>query len=312
MEFINTLKEHFYFHFVNRHFSDFSTFLEILIGVSVFLTFVDNFFEFIDKKFSSVLNSSKTKIDENYQKLNIYLTDLELTEENNAEYLKISNYEKKYSELKNSIKSYIDNVDLINSQFQIDFENKLKNKFTSLGFTNLIFLFIFLLASSTESHTRTFSNLYLFVLSMYWLLFFILVIIPFNRIKWIGVIIDFILKKTDLEFYKGFNLMKNVIYVGIGFVLSLFVVLYIKFYLSNYWFNNALIFGFKNFIVLIIPVISIMICGFKIRTIYQDVLDINFSNREDIYNKIPILKEELASIATTIEQTRNTSSFEIK
>ena len=106
--------------------------------------------------------------------------------------------------------------------------------------------------------------------------------------------------------------MKNVIYVGIGFVLSLFVVLYIKFYLSNYWFNNALIFGFKNFIVLIIPVISIMICGFKIRTIYQDVLDINFSNREDIYNKIPILKEELASIATTIEQTRNTSSFEIK
>ena len=286
MEFINTLKEHFYFHFVNRHFSDFSTFLEILIGVSVFLTFVDNFFEFIDKKFSSVLNSSKNKIDENYQKLNIYLTDLELTEENNAEYLKISNYEKKYSELKNSIKSYIDNVDLINSQFQIDFENKLKNKFTSLGFTNLIFLFIFLLASSTESHTRTFSNLYLFVLSMYWLLFFILVIIPFNRIKWIGVIIDFILKKTDLEFYKGFNLMKNVIYVGIGFVLSLFVVLYIKFYLSNYWFNNALIFGFKNFIVLIIPVISIMICGFKIRTIYQDVLDINFSNREDIYNKI--------------------------
>ena len=286
MEFINTLKEHFYFHFVNRHFSDFSTFLEILIGVSVFLTFVDNFFEFIDKKFSSVLNSSKNKIDENYQKLNIYLTDLELTEENNAEYLKISNYEKKYSELKNSIKSYIDNVDLINSQFQIDFENKLKNKFTSLGFTNLIFLFIFLLASSTESHTRTFSNLYLFVLSIYWLLFFIIVIIPFNRIKWIGVIIDFILKKTDLEFYKGFNLMKNVIYVGIGFVLSLFVVLYIKFYLSNDWFNNALIFGFKNFIVLIIPVISIEICGFKIRTIYQDVLDINFSNREDIYNKI--------------------------
>jgi hypothetical protein len=220
MELINTIKEHFYFHFVNRHFSDFSTFLEILIGVSVFLTFVDNFFEFIDKKFSSVLNSSKNKIDKNYQELKIYLIDLELTE-TNADYFKIPNYEKKYSELKNSIIGYIDKVDLINSQFQIDFENKLKNKFTSLGFTNLIFLFIFLLASSTESHTRTFSNLYLFVLSIYWLLFFIIVIIPFNRIKWIGVIIDFLLKKTGLEFYKGFNLMKNVIYVGIGFVLSL-------------------------------------------------------------------------------------------
>ena len=111
-----------------------------------------------------------------------------------------------------------------------------------------------------------------------------------------------------------FFLFTDFVCLFIFYILNFFAVnfIYIKFYLSNYWFNNALIFGFKNFIVLIIPVISIMICGFKIRTIYQDVLDINFSNREDIYNKIPILKEELASIATTIEQTRNTSSFEIK
>jgi hypothetical protein len=59
MELINSLKEHFYFYFVDSQFSNYSTVLEILIGISVFLTFADNFFNFIDEKFSSVFNSKK-------------------------------------------------------------------------------------------------------------------------------------------------------------------------------------------------------------------------------------------------------------
>lgn len=312
MELAYALKEYFYFQFVNRHFSDFSTVLEVLIGVSVFLTFVDNFFEFIDKKFTTGFNSLKSQIDANYQNLIIYQNELNVMKSNDSEYFKIPNYETKFSELENSILSYIDKVDLINSQFKTDFENKLKNKFTGLGFTNLIFLFIFLFASSVECSERTFSNMFLFSLSLYWLLYFLLIVIPFSEISLVKKLKSSILKFVKLESFKGFNLMKNVIYVGLGLIISVIVVLYIKYNFTNYWFNNDLIFGFKNIIVLSIPCASIVVCGLKIRTIYKVVLDINFENREEVYQKIPELQVELNTIATTIEQTRSASNFEVE
>jgi hypothetical protein len=257
------------------------------------------------KNFHQFLILKKNKIDENQQELQLILNDLELTEENKEIYSKIDNYKTKLSELKSNIKDYIDKVELINNQFRTEFVGRLKNKFTGIGFTNLVFLFIFLLLSSTECYTRTNTNLFIFGLSFYWLLSFIItVFLPINKTKWIMKIIDFFQ-------ISHLNLMVNIYYIVFGFLLSLSFVLFIKFQLSNYWFDNELIFGFKNLIVLTIPIISIIVCGLKIRTIYQDVLDDYFSNRDELMKKIPKLQFELNSIATTIEQTRNASNFEV-
>lgn len=119
------------------------------------------------------------------------------------------------------------------------------------------------------------------------------------------------MKIIDSFQISNLNLMVNLYYIVFGFILSLTFVLFIKFQFSSYWFDNELIFGFKNLIVLTIPIISIIVCGLKIRTIYQDVLDDYFSNRDELMKKIPKLQNELNSIADTIEQTRNASNFQV-